>query len=145
MKSALWQLLILPKLNITSKRKKKKKKKREFTYEWPFNLLLRRNVFTSFGVNLIVSLCVCNVFISVSAAFMCRVLRPEPTPYLPQLFWRRLCSFHTSRRRNGTPMLRLHRPDTLWPWRSAVSAASWKETQTQKLKSRGRVRCLSRP
>lgn len=72
-----------------------------------------------------------DIFISDGAAFMW----PEPMPYLPQLFWRRLCSFHTSPHRNGTRMLRLHRPDTLWPWRSAVSAASWNETQTQMFKS----------
>lgn len=69
----------------------KEKKRGKFTYEWPFNLLLRRDVFTSFGVNLIVFFSphlfvfVCtDAFISDSAVFMCHVL--WPTPYLPQLF-----------------------------------------------------------
>lgn len=110
--------------------KGKKKKKGKFTFDWPLNLLLRREVFTSFELNLIVFVLLMCLFPIV--AFVCRVPRPEPTPYLPQLSWRRLCSFHTSRRRSGTPMLRPRRPDTPWPWRSAVSAASWKETQTAK-------------
>lgn len=50
--------------------------------------------------------------------------------YLPRLFWRRLCSFHTSQHHSGILRPRLHKPGTLWLSRTAVSVVSWKEKHT---------------
>jgi len=60
------------------------------------------------------------------------LFQQEQMTYLPRLFWRTPCSFRMSRRRSGILRPRLHTPGTLWPLRTAVSAASWKDTSAHK-------------